>query len=223
MKNDNLNKHTPTQNEEEISLQKVEKMISNPQRRQIDNRRSEMAKWRSHKRWKNLVEEHAHVPGAVCAHCLKHHGDIRVDRNGKTKLDKRKNIVRVNLTINHLSRTSYFTEETHSTWDEANMEICCTLCNWKIESGLKPCPVCHYAYIHWRDTTCQACWDIAHPIEAQKRMAKVQERLTAIKELKARIKADKKAEKERFKIDHPKVKRSYLRPNIHDEKCCKLD
>lgn len=198
-------------------------ITGNPQRRQIDNRRKEQAKWRGRKRWKSMVYEHAHTPTAVCVHCLKKHGEVRVDKNGDPKRNKKGEVVCVNLTINHISRTSYWTEELYCTWDETDMEICCTVCNWNIERGLKPCPVCHYTYIHWRDITCQACWDIAHPIEAQKRMAKVQERLTAIKKLKERIKADKKAERERYKIDHPKVKKSHLRPHIHNEKSCKLD
>jgi hypothetical protein len=185
--------------------------MTNPQRRQIDNRRSETAKWRSRKKWKDLVEHHAHIPTAVCIHCLKKHGEVRLDKNGLPKKNKKGDIIYVNLTINHISRTSYFTEELYCTWDETDMEICCTLCNWKIESGLKPCPVCHYAYIHWRDITCQACYDKVHPIEAQKRRDDREMKIRESKLLKERIKADKKAERERWKIDHPKPNKSLSR------------
>jgi hypothetical protein len=131
--------------------------VTNPQRIRIENRRKEQAKWRSHKRWKQLVIDHARVPGALCVHCLKKHGDIR--KNGKP----------VVLTINHIGRALYNSEEEYCTWDPNEMEICCTTCNWKIETGQKPCPVCHTVYIHWRDYTCPACWDKAHPVEAEKR------------------------------------------------------
>ena len=174
---------------------KKEHSVSNPQRIKIESRRAEQAKWRSHKKWKKLVEDHAHIPGAICVHCLKHHGELRNNRHP------------VILTINHISRTSYFSEELYCTWDENDMEICCTVCNWNIEKGLRPCPICHATYIHWRDYTCQACWDKTHPIEAQKRIDDRNRRLAETKVLKDRIKADKKAEKERYKIDHPKVKK----------------
>lgn len=198
-------------------------VTGNPQRRQIDNRRKEQAKWRSHVRWKKLVAEHAHVPGVVCVHCLRKHGEPILDRKGKQRVDKTGKPRFVYLTINHKSRAKYWSEDLYCTWDETDMEICCNDCNKNLEIGLKRCPICHAIYINWQDFCCQACWDITHPIEAQKRMVRVQERLTVIKELKARIKADKKAERERYKIDHPKVKMSHLRPHIHDEKSCKLD
>ena len=131
--------------------------VTNPQRIRIDNRRKEQSKWRSRKKWKQLVIDHARVPGAICVHCLKSHGTIR--KNGKI----------VVLTINHISRALYNSEEEYCTWDPNEMEICCTTCNWMIEKGKKPCPVCHNTYIHWRDYHCPACWDKAHPEEAEKR------------------------------------------------------
>lgn len=176
--------------------------MTNPQRRQIDNRRSETARWRSRKPWKNLVEDHAHIPTAVCVHCLKKHGEVRLDKNGLPKKNKRGEIIYVNLTINHISRTSYFTEELYCTWNETDMEICCTLCNWKIEIGLKPCPVCHYAYIHWREYSCQACWDKDHPIEAQIRMADRNRKVAEAKALKVRLREEEKARIKKWKEEH---------------------
>jgi RecJ-like exonuclease len=61
------------------------------------------------------------------------------------------------------------------------MEICCTVCNWKYESGHKPCPVCHDTYIKWNEDLCQSCYDKAHPLEAS-----VRKELAEIKKIKAR-------------------------------------
>lgn len=137
-------------------------MIASPQEIRVTNNRKELARWRSHKKWKLLVKEHCHDnPNAVCIHCLRHHGDVRYNIKGKK--------IVTNLTINHISRTRYWSEELYCTWDEADMEICCTTCNWKIEAGEKPCPICKTTYIFWREYSCQKCWDKLHPAEAEKK------------------------------------------------------
>jgi hypothetical protein len=85
------------------------------------------------------------------------------------------------------------------------MEICCTTCNWRIESGEKPCPVCHTTYIHWREYCCQACWDKDHPEEAQKRIADRARRALEAKALKKRLVDAEKAKAKEWKATHKKV------------------
>ena len=136
-------------------------MIASPQERQTKNRRSEQSKWRSHRKWKDLVEEKAHIPTAVCVLCGKHHNEVNYNKKGDKKVTY--------LTINHITRALYYSEEAYSTWDEHEMEICCTTCNWRIEHGEKPCPICKHVYINWRELMCQGCWDKAHPEEAERR------------------------------------------------------
>ena len=168
--------------------------MTNPQRIRINNRRTNQAKWRSHKIWKDLVKEHAHTPEAVCEHCLKHHGELK--KSGKP----------VYLTINHTSRSLYATEELYTTWNPQYMEICCTTCNWMYEKGKKSCPVCHNQYIHTLepDNMCQGCWDKKHPIEAQKRMVDVRKRARERKAIKAALIQREKDKVKKWKEDHKK-------------------
>jgi hypothetical protein len=175
--------------------------VTNPQRTRITNNRKEIAKWRSHKPWKALLEAHCRVPEAVCVHCGRKHGETRTNAKGKV-------IVTV-LTINHISRTRYWSEELYCTWDEADMEICCTLCNWKIESGQRPCPICKTTYIHWRQYSCQKCWDKEHPKEAEERtLGKWKKAM--LWGLKKVLKKEADAvERKRWRLNNPsKVKRS---------------
>jgi hypothetical protein len=142
-----------------------------------------------------FVAEHCHTKEAVCVHCLRHHGEPR--KNGKLTV----------LTINHLSRALYNDEDLYHTWNPVLMEICCTLCNWKYESGEKSCPVCHNQYIKCMepDNMCQKCYDLKHPIEAQNRIA-TRNRKAA--EAKVLLKGLRDAEKERirkWKKEHPKT------------------
>lgn len=174
--------------------------VTNPQRIRITNNRKEQEKWRSHVRWKKLVEEHAHVPGAVCVHCGRKHNDPILDRDGNQRCDKNGKFRFVYLTINHISRTRYWSEELYCTWDENDMEICCSDCNWRIEAGEKICPICKKTYIHWRDYSCQGCWDAKHPDEAAKR--KEEQAVKRIRARKLKRKLDKEA-REKWMAEHP--------------------
>lgn len=190
--------------------------MTNPGRTQIENRRADLSKWRSHKLWKDLVKAHAHAPGAVCAHCGRKHGETRTNAKGK--------VIVTYLTINHITRTSYWSEESHSTWNEADMEICCTTCNWLIESGQKPCPVCKTTYIHWRDHTCQSCWNKAHPKEAEERALGKWKKEMLWKLKKVLKKEADAAERKRWKLNNPsKVKRTTSKnaKKSQDNPCCK--
>jgi hypothetical protein len=177
-------------------------MVSNPQRRRIDNRRAEQSKWRQRKLWKNLVEEHAHVPGAVCVHCGRKHNEPKLDKKGNKRYNKNGSLKVTYLTINHLSRALYETEELYCTWNEPEMEICCTTCNWMFETGQKPCPVCKRTYIHWRDFCCQACWDKEHTIEAKNRLERAAQKASASAALLKRLRDEEKEKKKQWKIDH---------------------
>lgn len=184
--------------------------VSNPRRRQIDNRRKEQSRWRQRVRWKNLVKAHAHIPGVVCVHCGRKHGEPRLDKKGNRQIDKAGRLKVTYLTINHLNRALYDNEELYCTWNDAEMEICCTTCNYWFETGWKPCPRCKRVYIHWRDFVCQPCWDIDHPIEAQNRNSI---RLQKASDSKALLKhlRDREKEKQKAAYDLYKLKQSCKR------------
>jgi hypothetical protein len=168
--------------------------VTCPQDRRVNHRRKKQQKWRSTVRWKRLVKEHAQdPPDAECVYCHRKHGEPRLDKNGNQQFNKRGKLIRVILTINHKSRRSYLTEDDYCTWDKKEMEICCTVCNWKIESGYRPCPVCHRVYIKWTESICNSCYDKAHPEEAeQRRIKKEQNAKDAKIARKARLLKSKK-------------------------------
>lgn len=153
--------------------------VTCPENRRKKKRRSEQSKWRQSKEWKALVGAHARVPEAFCVHCYKKHGDLR--KNGN----------KVVLTINHLSRRLYATKELYCTWNPYLMEIACTICNWKFESGEKPCPLCHDSYIKWNEDMCQGCYDKQHPLEAESRKISQEIKRNRAKKLKKEL--EKKA------------------------------
>ena len=113
-----------------------------------------------------MLAEHAHVPGATCVHCSRHHMQVMTDRKGNIKYDKKGNEKKVNLTINHIGRHEYNDEELYLTWNE-NKEICCTSCNWMYEKGRHPCPDCLkkgvVTYIRWDMEECDTCYYEKHP------------------------------------------------------------
>jgi len=168
--------------------------VTSPQARRTKNRRSEQSLWRSRKRWKDFVAWHCHGPNDVCVHCGKHHGQPAKKKGGKP----------IYLTINHLSRSLYASEELYCTWNPALMEICCTTCNWMYEKGKMSCPVCHNQYISCMepDQMCQSCYDKAHPDEAD-----IRKRLKLKKDMekKALLKKLRDAEKEKARL----IKLSY--------------
>jgi len=159
--------------------------VTNPAARRTKNHRSEQALWRCRKRWKALVSLHCHGSDAVCVHCGKHHGQPAKKKGGKP----------IYLTINHLSRGLYVSEDLYCTWNPALMEICCTTCNWMYEKGKMSCPVCHNQYISCMepDGMCQGCYDKAHPEEANIRIEakqkKADEKKALLKKLRDAVKA----------------------------------
>lgn len=159
-----------------------------PQKRRTGGRRKTLSKWRSHKKWKDLVKEHAHISEAFCVYCLKKHGELR-----KKKF--------VYLTINHKSRRLYESEELHSRWNPELMEVCCTVCNRQIEKGRIPCPVCHNVYISVfdADKMCRKCFYDANP-----KLKEIHDhRMELIKITNKNVKdAAKKKQKERM---HPLI------------------
>jgi hypothetical protein len=179
-------------------------VTTNPQRIRVDNRRKEQAKWRQRVRWKNLVKAHAHIPGIVCVHCERKHGEPRLDKKGKQLKDKNGKLKFTYLTINHLNRALYDNEDLYCTWNETEMEICCTTCNYWFETGWKPCPVCKRTYIHWRDFCCQPCYDISHPIEAKNRLERASQKALDSKALLKSLRDKEKEKNKQWKIDHKK-------------------
>jgi hypothetical protein len=119
-----------------------------------------------------MLDEHAHIPGAICIHCKMKHGQQRYDHQGNPSINKKSEPVLVGLTINHKTRDLYLTKEGYLTWNSAKMEVCCTLCNRVYEKGMKPCPKCLgdgvVTYIKWYDEECTACYFKEHPDELKK-------------------------------------------------------
>ena len=145
---------------------------SNPGTRRVFSRRKMLDKWRRSPRWKEMLATHAHIPGAVCAHCKMEHGQQRYDRQGNPSIDRNGKPILVVLTINHKTRDLYLNEDLYLTWHPEKMEVCCTLCNKVYEKGEKPCPKClapgKVTYIKWYDTECTACYFREHPDELRK-------------------------------------------------------
>jgi hypothetical protein len=155
--------------------------VSCPQRRGIENRRKELAKWHRSKEWFAFRDLHARTPDAVCVHCGKKHNEIRVDVDGnikRYKSGKRKGEpIRVNLTVNHLSRRKYISLEEYTTWDD-DCEVCCDLCNQLYEQGKVICPVCKKRYIdsNSNDKECDHCYYEKHPDELAKKIENIENR-----------------------------------------------
>lgn len=165
-----------------------------PQGRRVSNRRSEQSKWRGRKRWKNLVKEHCHTPEAVCVHCERHHREPR--ENGKLTY----------LTINHLSRALYESEDLYCTWNEELMEICCTMCNWQVESGKVICPVCkkQYIKINEPDGMCRHCYYESHPEEAARAKERQKQKAKDKRALLKKLRDGQKAKAKEWKLSHRK-------------------
>ena len=146
-----------------------------PGTRRVNHRRNEQAKWRRGSRWKAFVTEH--TAGKVCERCLKPHGQIRHDKDGTPRTNKKGQVVKVILTVNHTSRRKYLSEEEYCTWDE-DCEVCCTVCNWMYEKAKVPCPKCHDRYIRWDEAMCLTCYLKVHPeIQAQIDAARERKRI----------------------------------------------
>ena len=170
--------------------------VTCPQARRVKSHRSEQAKWRSHKPWKLLVKVHCHDDkDARCVHCGKWHGKPSKKKGGKPTY----------LTINHLSRALYITEELYTTWNPNMMEICCTTCNWMYEKGKESCPVCHNQYISCMepDHMCQGCYDKVHPEVVEVREKKKFEREHKLRELKKERNAAIRASRKKVKCGKP--------------------
>jgi hypothetical protein len=152
-----------------------------------------------------MKREHALIPGAICAHCKRNHGDKRYDRDGFLKTyekgKKKGQPVLTSLTINHMSETSYLTEDLYCTWDEAVMEVCCVVCNGWDRQGKEVCPVCKCNPIKKDDPVhmCTACYLDAHP-EIKKEIEAKREARNESHRLWKKGVADKRRKE---KVSHP--------------------
>jgi hypothetical protein len=155
--------------------------VSNPQRRQIENRRKELAKWLRSKEWIAFRDAHARKPDSVCIHCGMMHGEYRRRLDGEVKIYKSGNrkgqIIKVSLTVNHLSRRKYITLIEYTTWDD-DCEVCCDLCNKLYEKGKVICPICKVRYIdsNSNDKECDACYYEKNPDELKKKLDNIEAR-----------------------------------------------
>jgi len=137
-----------------------------PGTRRTNNRRNKLQRWWQTQQWKSFVQEH--IAGQVCARCGKAHGEVRLDRDGNPKTNKKGEVSRVILTVNHISRRKYKTTlDEYCTWDD-DCEVCCTVCNRMYEKGMIPCPVCKSRYIRWDEEMCLSCYLEKHPEEREK-------------------------------------------------------
>jgi hypothetical protein len=152
-------------------------------------------KWRRNPRWKALLEAHAHTPEAVCVYCGRHHGQTWTNSKGDEKV--------VKLTINHISRHLYASEELYLTWNPQYMEITCLSCNRQYERGMKPCPEClkkgKLSYILDRDQECWSCYYEKHPEEKRIQQESRERFAGAVRDYNAQ-QAKKRLDK---KVQHP--------------------
>lgn len=130
--------------------------------------KAQMRRRQKDPRFRKMREEHALVPGATCAHCKREHGEPRKNmRTGDIMLTEKKGKVvpqLTSLTINHKTENSNLTDEKYLTWDDEEMEVCCTVCNGYYRKGQKVCPVCKIIPIKSTDTgMCNACYLALHP------------------------------------------------------------
>jgi hypothetical protein len=178
--------------------------VSNPQRRGIENRRKELAKWHRSKEWIAFRDEHARKPESVCIHCEMKNLQARRRLDGELKLYKsgtrKGQVVRATLTVNHLSRRKYITLKEYTTWDE-DCEVCCDLCNKLYEQGKVICPICKVRYIdsNSNDKECDNCYYQKHPEELREKLENIEARNERNRVLKKQ-----QATKRRIaKVKHP--------------------
>ena len=150
---------------------------TNPGAIRTFTRRATLSRWQKSPKFKAMKAEHALIPGAVCAHCKRKHGEQRIDRNGDPKLTPKGKPSLTSLTINHMSETLYLTEDLYLTWDPALMEVCCQICNGWDRQGKEVCPVCRINPIKKDDPQkmCIACYLDAHP-DIKKQIAEGKEK-----------------------------------------------
>jgi len=173
--------------------------VSCPAARQVLTHRGNLKKWQTGPRFKQMKAEHALIPGAVCAHCGRKHGEQRYDRQGNPKLTASGKPSLTSLTINHLYEYLYLDEDLYLTWDPATMEVCCSVCNGWYNKGKVVCPVCKCNPIRDGDLMCSACYLDAHP-----ELRKVMEEKKAAREESHRLWKKGQAEKRRReKVKHP--------------------
>jgi hypothetical protein len=178
---------------------------TNPGSRQVLTHRGNLKKWQRSPRFLKMKQDHALIPGAVCAHCGRYHGDKRYDREGFLKTyekgKKKGQPVLTSLTINHMSEILYLTEDLYLTWDPALMEVCCAVCNGWDRKGKEVCPVCKVNPIKKDDPLkmCTACYLDAHPEIRKENQEKKEAR-----EESHRLWKKGRAEKRRVrKVRHP--------------------
>jgi len=158
-------------------------------------RRATLRRWQKSPRFIAMKQEHALIPGAVCAHCGRKHGEQRYERNGDPKLTPKGKPAITSLTINHMSELLYLTEDLYLTWDPALMEVCCTTCNGWDRQGKEVCPVCKINPIRKDDPMgmCTACYLDAHPEVREQIKAGKEARLESKRQYNAAQAAKRKA------------------------------
>ena len=142
--------------------------VTNPGTIRTFTHKAQMRRRQKDPRFKKMKQEHALIPGAFCVHCLRKHGEPRINmRTGDSMLTTKKGKVVVqltSLTINHKTENSNLTDENYlGEWDD-DKEVCCVVCNGYYRQGKKACPVCKIVPINANDTgMCNACYLAAHP------------------------------------------------------------
>jgi hypothetical protein len=186
-----------------VKMQTKVGLTSNPQRRGIENRRKELARWHRSKEWTDFRDRHARQPDSICVHCKMKHQQERRRLDGELKLYKSGNrkgqVVRVSLTVNHLSRRKYVSLNEYITWDE-DCEVCCDLCNKLYEKGKVVCPTCKVRYIdsNSNDKECDHCYYEKHPDELKEKL----ENIAARNERNRLINKDRATKNRIAKVKH---------------------
>lgn len=121
-------------------------------------------------------------------------------------LEKANMVVKVGTLFHHSYLESY-KDGSYLSLKSIGGKVLCSSCHYAIHNELDLCKC--GKYMRRGADMCRACFDKAHPEIVESRKQKER----AAKALKERIKADKRAERERYKIDHPKSKAPCRNPS----------
>lgn len=189
--------------------------ITNPQEIATSNRRKKLNKIYSSAEWERACDEVLHRGHIKIKGIIRGEG-LQVGEAGNLLCESQSlleakipcewhfkttgSLVRVGTLVHHTYLESY-KDGTYIDLKTIDKDILCASCHYAIHNNLDLCKC--GKYMRRGAHQCKACFEKEHPEIKEER----NKRATEEKARKARIKADKKAERVRYLIDHPKQKR----------------
>ena len=175
-----------------------------PQNRRTYTHKADMGKMQKSPEFKQMKKDHALVPGAVCAHCHRTHGQPRINwRTQAEQLDKNGHVQLTHLTINHKYPYLSLSPSLYLTWDPVTMEVCCTVCNGHYRKGMEVCPVCGINPIQKDEPggkgMCNPCYLALHPEIKKERDERKEQWDAGVREYRAGQNEKRRKEK----VSHP--------------------